>query len=210
MIKYYGLISKVLEKVDIDIWIGKKDFLVRKMSINADYDKDFVGDILKKYVAEEQVRSRLRSNDLSVKYYTEREKDNLEKYYSINKRYEGYKKTSSWGSLYSDSVNINLNSSSYVVWSRLKSTDDIWCMDSAGREGYVPLDFSQWDCSGASVEPKGKPKDISDLIDKEAESMKAEMDFTVGFDLSFGKFNVPAEINRPENVEDMAKILDNI
>jgi len=208
--KYFELIGSVLEKIDIDIWIGKKDFLIRKMSLNGVYDKDFVGEIIKKTVAEEQVKARLQSKDFSVKSYAQRMKRDMDAYYQKNGSYENFKRSSSWGSSYSDSVNFNSNSDSYVIWTALGSTDDIWCIDSAGREGYVLLGFNEWDCSEASSEPKGAPKDISVLVDEEMANIKAEMDFSLSSNLVFGEFNVPVDIQRPENAEDMSKMFDSM
>lgn len=208
--KYYGLISEIIGKIDIEIWIGKKDFLIHKMSFNGVYGRDFVSQIFKKYFAEEQVRSRLRSNDSSLKYSVEREKENLDKYYIANKSYEGYKKNSSWRSSSSKSVSFNLNANSYVVWAPLESTSEMWCMDSAGREGYVPLDFNKWDCLEAVSESRGTPKDISELVNAEVENMKAEMDLSLKSDLVFREFNIPVDIKKPENAEDMAKMFNNM
>lgn len=208
--KYYGLIDEIIGKIDIEIWIGEKDFLIHKMGFSGVYDRDFVSQIFKKYFAEEQVRSRLRSNDSSLKYYMERERENLDKYYIANKSYEGYKKNSSWGNSYSKSVSFNLNANSYVVWAPLESTSDMWCMDSTGKEGYVPLDFNKWDCSEAGIESRGVPKDISELVNAEVENMKVEMDLSLKSNLVFTEFNIPVDIKKPENVEDVAKMFNSM
>ena len=196
-----AVIDEILANVETEVWIGKKSKFLHKINIKGNYSERDINEIASAVVG----KARARALDAKIKSDANGVRTDLEIYHDNNKgSYKGFELPFHYELV---KENIIADDDSYVVWSELKTTTDKWCVDSAGRFGYILGDIKGTQCPDEiSKEPKGREKDYKDYINEDILDIKTRVKFDMNLLLS--SFNQPVEITEPKETEDLMKVLE--
>ena len=196
-----AVIDEILANVEAEVWIGKKSKFLHKINIKGNYSERDINKIASAVVG----KARARALDAKIKSDANGVRTDLEIYHDNNKgSYKGFELPFHYELV---KENIIVDDDSYVVWSELKTTTDKWCVDSAGRFGYILGDIKGTQCPDEiSKEPKGREKDYKDYINEDILDIKTRVKFDMNLLLS--SFNQPVEITEPKETEDLMKVLE--
>ena len=199
---YRGLINEGFQKAEIEMWIGKEDGYVYRVAVKGGVDEKYINKFLKAALGS----AKAKAMDAQIKSEIANERMYLEIHYDDNNNsYENFT-LPDFSNLKQE--NIRTSKDSYVFWSELNSTTDKWCMDSAGKSGYVLGEISGFECpESLSDIPLGEKKDYANLeSSSDIQDVKVNLDFNM--DLLFSNFNKPMGIEKPEDAEDLLGVLE--
>ncbi|MCK5084031.1 MAG: hypothetical protein KAQ64_00040 [Candidatus Pacebacteria bacterium] len=198
-----AVLNEIMANIETEIWIGKEDKMIYKINISGKYDQ---GD-LKRIASIPLGKAKGKALDAEIKSNMSYLKTRLELYYDDhNGSYLGFDPMDS--SYYNvENINVIADEDAYLIWAELASTTDKWCVDSSGVSKSVYGDIEGTKCDSAE-ESKGELKNYDDLVEKDLSEMKEKFDLSFEMNLLLSDFNKPANIVKPEEAEDLMKIME--
>jgi len=202
---YKDIINEGFRNVESEVWIGKTDRLIYRMTVKGNLNEQYLNKIMN--AATNSVGKI--SSDAEMKSEVAQVRTELEKYYvENNSSYENFKMSNS---INLKAENIRSNKNEYVIWADLVAAEDKWCSDSTGRSGYFlsseiigpvgimaqqPI-FSEYKCpESLTNEPMGAKKNIDETISPLGNKIKMNIGITA--DISYSDFNKSVVIEKPE------------
>lgn len=203
-------LNKILDNVEIEIWIGKEDRFIYQIDLKSDFNEEDIKEIIDLTIGQArakamdaQIKSEIASKRIDLIIYCDDHNDNCE-------GYENRDKSTGWGasasSEYQPEKHTKTSGNSYVVWSELCSTTDKWCVDSTDKQGYTLEEIIETQCpDNLSAIPQGEKKNCTtDNIPTDIPVIKISSNLT----MKIFDFNQPSGLVQPENTVDLSETLE--